>query len=324
MSYQPPFTITSQILKRVSSISERLGEINSDLINNSPMLRKENRIKTIIGTLAIEGNTLTEEQVTAVLEGKNVLGSVKELAEVKGAIKAYEMLPELNPLAIDDLLKAHRFMMQDILHEAGSFRTKSVGIHKGAAVVHIAPQANRVAGLVADLFEWMQHCDHHPLIISTVFHYEFEFIHPFSDGNGRMGRLWQTLILSQWKTLFLSLPLESVIKRYQQQYYTALALADNQANCTVFIEFMLKTIDRTLSKNASVNALENAPVNIKSLKTTDAILAILKRDRLIPRKKIATMLDKDIRTIGRAIKKLQNSGKLKRIGSDKSGHWEVL
>jgi len=291
---------------------------------NSTRLRKQNRIKTITGTLAIEGNTLTEEQITAIVDGKPVMGSARELAEVKGAIQAYESLDSLNADSVDDLLAAHALMMSDVLNNAGVFRNKAVGIHKGKTVHHVAPPAHQVSGLMADLTGWLTQSNDHSLITSNVFHYEFEFIHPFTDGNGRMGRLWQTLILSKWQPLFLSLPLESVIKDNQQDYYQALEQADDEARSTPFVHFMLSVIAQTLAKNASVNAPENAPVNIRDLKTPEAIIALIQQNPQITRQQMADTMAKDLRTIGRSIAKLQQAGKLKRIGSDKAGHWEVM
>ena len=331
MAYQPPFTITTDILNLVAQISQQVGELNASQLNVSPQLRKQNRIKTISGTLAIEGNTLTEEQITAIVEGKPVLGSVRELAEVKGAIAAYDALPTFTPSAINDLLTAHGLMLSDILVNAGEFRSKGVAIHKGGVVHHVAPPGHQVSGLIADLILWLKQTKDHPLIASCVFHYEFEFIHPFADGNGRMGRLWQTLILSKWHPLFISLPLESVIKDHQQAYYHALEQADNQADSTPFIHFMLSVIQQTLAQNASVNASlkesQNAPVNalinLTGLKTPEAILALLSSTPELTRQQVADTLNKDLRTIGRAISKLQQQGKLTRIGSDKTGHWQV-
>jgi len=324
MSYQPPFTITSKIIDLVSQISEKIGEVQRDFSHASPQLRKQNRIKTITGTLQIEGNTLTEGQVSAILEGKHVLATVGELAEVKGAIVAYDALNTLNPLSLDDLLHAHDLMMGEILTNAGRFREKSVGIYKGKEVVHIAPPAHQVSGLMAELIQWLQTTDLHPLISSSIFHYEFEFIHPFIDGNGRMGRLWQTLILSRWKPLFNTLPLESVIKEYQQDYYDVLGQADDLADSTAFIVFMLQAILNTIEQNVPVIVLENVPVNIEYLKTPDAIIELIKSNPNITRKEMAEQIGKDIRTIGRGIKTLQDAGKLKRVGSDKTGHWQIL
>lgn len=323
MRDKPPFTITSDILNLVADISEQVGRLEAGALNASPQLRKQNRIKTITGTLAIEGNTLTEEQVTAIVDGQRVMGSVRELAEVKGAIAAYDALPGLQPHSIDDLLRAHGLMMAEVLISPGAFRNKAVGIHKGGQVQHVAPPAHQVSGLMADLCRWLAQSRDHPLITSSVFHYELEFIHPFSDGNGRMGRLWQTLILSQWHPLFLSLPLESVIRDHQQAYYQALEQADQQAESTPFVHFMLSVISGTLAQNATVNAPVNAPVNVEGLKTPEAILLLLQSDARLTRQQIATILSKDVRTIARAIARLQQAGTLRRIGSDKAGHWEV-
>lgn len=324
MSYQPPFEITPTILNQVSLICEKITELQFNEPLLSPKLRKTNKIKTITGTLQIEGNTLTEEQISAILDGKRVFGSARELAEVQGAIVAYEQLNHFEPASTEDLLKAHALLMGDVLKNAGQFRSQSVGIHRGDKVIHVAPPAHQVSGLMADLLAWLKHSEHHPLISSSVFHYELEFIHPFMDGNGRMGRLWQTLILSRWKPVFQFLPLESIIRDHQQAYYQALAQADNDANATAFITFMLDVILQTIEKNASVNALENVLVNIEEMKTTEAILALIAQNSHITRQKMADKIGKDIRTIGRAIQQLQERGLLKRVGSDKTGHWETL
>lgn len=327
MPYQPPFTISTDILNLVADISLEVGRLDASALNGSPQLRKQNRIKTITGTLAIEGNTLTEEQVTAILDGQRVLGSARELAEVKGAIAAYEALPSLRPDHINDLLAAHGLMMSDVLAHAGAFRTKAVGIHKGNVVHHVAPPAHQVSGLMADLTQWLRQAKDHPLITSSVFHYEFEFIHPFSDGNGRMGRLWQSLILSRWHPVFLSLPLESVIKDHQQQYYQALEQADQQADSTSFIHFMLSVIAQTLRQNALVGAPANAPVStladVGGLKTPDAILALLAANPALTRQQLADRIGKDLRTIARALARLQQAGRIARVGSDKTGRWEI-
>ena len=335
MTKPPPFTINSQIVNLIAKISEQVGGLNASLLNSSPQLRKKNRIKTIAATLAIEGNNLTEEQITAIIAGQKVLGSERELAEVAGAIAAYDALPNLQPHKISDLLKAHNLMMSDILIDAGKFRNKAVGIHKGGKVHHIAPPAHRVAGLMADLVEWLKKSSDHPLITSSVFHYEFEFIHPFTDGNGRLGRLWQTLILSKWHRLFLVLPLESIIKDNQKKYYQALEKADKEGNSTAFIEFMLLAISETLdknmlsknilAKNAPKNTLINAPINapINPQKTPDAILMLIKNNPKITYQQIADILQKNLRTIGRSIALLQKNQKLTRVGSNKSGYWQI-
>ena len=324
MTYSPPFEITPTILNQVGLISEEITQLQFNEQSLSPQLRKTNKIKTITGTLQIEGNTLTEEQVSAILDGKRVLGSARELAEVQGAIVAYEQLKQFDPASTSDLLKAHGLLMGDILKNTGQFRSQSVGIHQGDKVIHVAPSAHQVSGLMADLLRWLKNSEHHPLIASSVFHYEFEFIHPFMDGNGRMGRLWQTLILSRWKPVFQYLPLESIILDHQQAYYQALAQADDDANATAFIRFMLDAILQTIEKSAPVNAPENTLVNIEGMKTTEAILTLVAQNSHITRQEMANKIGKDIRTIGRAIKQLQERGLLKRVGSDKTGHWEKL
>jgi Fic family protein len=242
MIYQPPFDVSSKIIHQISSISEQVGRLDFRSLSVSPQLRKQNRIQTIHSTLAIEGNTLSVEQVSAILDGKRVLGQPREIKEVEGAIRAYEALPSWNPTDINDFLAAHRLLMANILVDAGKFRKGGVGIQKGSQVIHMAPPAKRVPLLMADLMSWVKTSEDHALIKSCVFHYELEFIHPFMDGNGRMGRLWQTSLLGQWNELFYLLPIESVIKDQQARYYLALKESDKAANSTIFIEFMLDII----------------------------------------------------------------------------------
>ena len=221
--YQPPFEITPKIIELISNISEKVGEINS--LQNSPYqikLRKENRIKTIHSSLAIENNSLSLEQITAIIDGKRVLGNPNEITEVKNSIQAYDLLLSLKPYQEKDLLKAHKLMMQGLVDKSGEYRTDDVGVFNGKEVVHLAPPASRVPLLMLDLFKWLKNSDIHPLIKSCVFHYEFEFIHPFQDGNGRMGRLWQTVILKEWKEVFAWLPVETLVKENQKEYYNAL------------------------------------------------------------------------------------------------------
>ena len=204
MSYQPPYTITPKITHLVAQISEAIGGYYAQ---ENLRLHRVNRIQTIRGTLAIEGNTLTTEQVTAVLEGKPVVAPINEVQEVRNALKAYELLDVLDPHKVDDLLKTHATMEAGLIDDAGRFRRGGAGVAAGNQIIHYAPDAERVPYLVDDLFEWLRTTEEHPLIASCVFHYEFEFIHPFADGNGRTGRLWQTLILSRWRPIFKNLPL---------------------------------------------------------------------------------------------------------------------
>lgn len=243
MAYTPPFQITNMNLNLVAEISGLLGRLeitNPGLM--SPQLRRGNRIKTIQASLAIENNTLSLEQVSSVLEGKRVLGLPHEIQEVTNAFKAYEQLPHLSVTSIADLLSAHRLLMYGLGERSGEFRNRGVGIYRGDALIHMAPPAQRVPLLIAELFAWLESSDTHPLIASCVFHYEFEFIHPFSDGNGRMGRLWQTLLLSQWQPLFAYLPVETVIKDQQEAYYQSLSESDRLSEATPFITFMLNAL----------------------------------------------------------------------------------
>lgn len=266
MSY-PPYSITAPVLKGVANIYERLMDLpatdgqKAELL--APRLRKENRIRTIHASLAIENNSLSLEQVTAILEGKRVVAPSRDIKEVKNAIVAYENLGRWHSASLDDLLEAHGMLMGDLVENAGALRITEVGILKGSQVIHVAPPANLVPSHMRKLLDWLKKTDEHPLVASCVFHYEFEFIHPFLDGNGRMGRLWQTLILSEWKSLFAYIPVETVVHDRQQDYYASLGRADSEGEATNFIEFMLDALDQAIiafkkeqeiSRNSSINS----------------------------------------------------------------------
>ena len=247
--YNPPFQSTDEITYLVAEISEQVGRNNvlSEGII-SPHLRRENRIRTIHSSLAIENNTLTLEQVTAIIDGKRVLGNPNEIKEVQNAYAAYELMLQLDPESIDDLLKAHGLMMKDLVKQCGRFRTEPVGVYAGEVLVHMAPPAKFVAPEIKNLFDWYKASPMHPLVKSALFHYEFEFIHPFMDGNGRMGRMWHSLFLGQWKDVFFWLPIEELIQSRQQEYYDALGVADNTADCTPFVTLMLEIIRDSLEE----------------------------------------------------------------------------
>jgi Fic family protein len=239
----PPFTISPAILSLVAEIAGEVGRLGAlSGQGGIPKLRRENRIRTIHASLAIENNTLTLDQVTAVIAGKRVLGKPSEIQEVKNAFAAYEAMTEWSSHSVKDLLAAHRLLMVGLVDDAGRFRSRAVGIAQGGRVVHLAPPADRVTGLIKDLLAWLKRTDTHPLVASCVFHYELEFIHPFADGNGRMGRLWQTLILSRWNPLFAFLPVETVIRDRQADYYRVLGACDKAGNSTTFIEFLLAAL----------------------------------------------------------------------------------
>ncbi len=248
-SYKPPFHMTDKMTSQIAMISEQVGRIavlQEGAIN--PHLRRENRIRTIHSSLAIEHNSLSLEQVTAILDGKRVLGNPNEIKEVQNAYEAYELALRLNPASIDDLLMAHKLMMNGLVPESGRFRSGGVGVFDGDVLVHMAPPAQFVPEHIQNLFAWYAQSELHPLIKSAIFHYEFEFIHPFADGNGRMGRMWHSLLLGKWKELFFWLPIEELIQSRQQEYYDALGTADKQVDSAGFVEFMLEIILDSLTE----------------------------------------------------------------------------
>jgi Fic family protein len=250
-TYQPPYTITPEILNRVAAISEVIGRLTVLTDQARALrLRRINRIRTIQGSLAIEGNTLSEAQITAILDGKRVIAPPREVQEVRNALAAYELFDTWRPEAEENLLEAHRILMSGLIDAAGIYRHGGVGVMAGQQVIHMAPPADRVPHLMADLLRWLADTDAHPLIASAVFHYEFEFIHPFADGNGRMGRLWQSLILSHWNPLFADIPVESLIFVHQTKYYQALQESTLKTDSAPFIAFMLQMILDTLTASA--------------------------------------------------------------------------
>lgn len=254
LSMKPPYDISPKILKLITAISEKIGEVNANyLTKQSPQLRKQNRIKTIHSSLQIEGNTLTEEQITALIENKRVIGPEKEVLEVLNAIRVYEKLEEYKLDSDKSFLKAHQELMKGLIESAGKYRKQGVGIMKGSKVEHIAPPYENVPHLMKDLFEYVKDPEELTLIKSCVFHYEMEFIHPFLDGNGRMGRLWQTLILMSEYPVFEFLPFETLISQTQNEYYQALAMSDKSGKSTFFIEYMLEVIDKSLGNLLNYN-----------------------------------------------------------------------
>lgn len=245
---KPPFTLNAKMLRLCTEIARSLGRLEGlHVAKPEPKLRKSNRVRTIQASLAIEGNTLALDQVTAILEGKRVIGPSREILEVQNAIKAYDQITSYNPHSAKSLKEAHGILMRDLVEDAGKWRTKNVGIFQGDKVAHAAPQAKRVSDLMDQLFAFVKgDKETHPLILSAVFHYELEFIHPFSDGNGRIGRLWQTTLLTKFHPIFEFTPLESVIRNRQEAYYQALGLSDKAADASPFIEYSLETISEAL------------------------------------------------------------------------------
>ncbi len=252
---KPPYEITAGILKYIASISEKIGEVNAKYLNKtSPQLRKQNKIKTIHSSLQIEGNTLSEQQVTAIIDNKKVAGPKKDILEVVNAVEVYNNLSIYNPTSQKSFLSAHKILMKDLITDPGKYRKQGVGIVKGSKLKHLAPSFQNVPYLMKDLFNYVKKGEEITLIKSCVFHYEMEFIHPFMDGNGRMGRLWQTVLLMMEYPVFEFLPFETLISKTQKEYYKALAVSDSQGQSTIFIQYMLSVIDKSLSTLLDYNS----------------------------------------------------------------------
>ena len=267
--YQPPHAITPAIVNLIARVSEIVGRLNV-LIDTSKnlQLRRINRVRTIHGSLAIEGNTLSEDQITAILDGKRVIAPPREILEVRNAIAAYDIFGQWRPEAEETLLEAHRILMAGLLNEAGIYRSGGVGVMAGGRVIHMAPPANRVPALMRDLLQWLATSELHPLITSSVFHYELEFIHPFADGNGRMGRLWQTLILTRWNPLFADIPVESLVHKHQAEYYRVLQESTDRTDSALFIEFMLGVVLDAVTASAPQVTPQVTPQVRRLLETT--------------------------------------------------------
>lgn len=326
--YKPPFTLSAKAVSMIADIAAQMERFSMRMEQSDAIrLRKANRIKTIHSSLAIEGNHLLESEVADIIEGKTVVAPIREIQEVKNAIRVYEEFERLNPFSMDDLLRAHGLMMSALTDDAGHFRKGGVGVYSERGLVHMAPPADRVDLLMSDLFGWLKNADDHLLVRSCVFHYEFEFIHPFIDGNGRMGRLWQSLILSRWYPAFAHLPVENMVYSNQQAYYDAIAQSTQQGESGPFIEFMLGEIQSSVHAhkgeplNASVNASVNAPAKIT--KTQTAIIGILKGNCHATYDELAASIGVNRTTIMRNIAALKVNGILVRIGEDKNGYWKV-
>ena len=291
--YQPPFHITGKITSLIGDICEQIGRIA--ILHKgavSPRLRRANRIRTIHSSLAIEQNTLSLDQVTAILDGKRILGNPVEIKEVLNAYEAYELMLALDPASTDDLLKAHRLMMQGLIPENGKYRSGGVGVFSKDKLIHLAPPAHLVPEHMQNLFAWYQKSDLHPLIRSAVFHYEFEFIHPFADGNGRMGRLWHTLLLGRWKEIFFWLPVEDLIRERQQEYYDALGTADKEADSTGFAELMLGIIRDSLEKLTEAGESDQASAQVSDQVTAPVTDQVSEQNQL-PVERLLSALGND-------------------------------
>lgn len=342
--YTPPFKITSKILNLVAEISAKIERYAMLLEQDTELrLHTANRIKTIHSSLAIEGNALTEGQVRDIINGKNVVAPLREIQEVRNAIATYDIFPTLNPFDEKDLLRAHGTMMHALVDNPGRWRNGGVGVFGEQGCVHLAPPAERVPVLMSDLFGWLKNADDHLLIRSCVFHYEFEFIHPFMDGNGRTGRLWQSLILSQLHPLFAHLPVENMVFSNQHAYYDAITASTAAGESTPFIEFMLGGILATLTKHqgeertdidANASPLERefgiifgnqfgTKFGIKFGDNDMRVLLLLNSNPTFSSQKIADRLEITKRAVEKIIKRMRENCVLERIGSNKSGYWKI-
>lgn len=315
---QPPFEITNKIIGLVADIAELVGRLNSatNRLSTSPMLRRSNRIRTIHGSLAIEQNTLSLEQVTAILNGKHVLAPPKDIAEVKNAYEIYDRLDELNPYSVDDLLIAHGIMTRGLVEEARVFRTHPVGVVDGEGrILHFGTLPQYVPDLVMNLLDWVKNSNLHMLIRSCVFHYEFELIHPFSDGNGRIGRLWHTLLLSQWNSAFAWLPVESIIYSRQREYYNVINASNEVGESTVFIEFMLSAIKAALLEVTDIHDRHTDIVLFRQ----DKIETYLKAHEYIMNADVRELCNVSAATANRILSTMVRDGKI--VKAHKGKYW---
>ena len=273
----PPFKITNDILNLVYEIGELVGKISAEKeFEKNLTLRKENRIKTIYSSLAIEQNTLTLEQVTDVINGKRVLAPLKDIKEVQNAYEIYERLEELNENSMKDLLLAHKIMTSELIKESGRFRSKNAGVYQGEKLIHMGTLPEYIPELINNLFLWLKNSKEHPLIKAAVFHYEFEFIHPFQDGNGRIGRLWHSLILSKWKKFFAWLPIESLVQKYQKEYYIVINNSNKDGESTEFILFMLEIIKETLIELVETQKMTDKVIDKMTDKNKERVKLLMK------------------------------------------------
>ena len=317
---KPPFEITNSILDKITEIAELVGHVNATSgLSANPTLRRANRIRTIYSSLAIEQNTLSLEQVTAVLSGKRVLAPPKDIAEVKNAYEIYEMLDSLNPYSVDDLLNAHGIMTRGLVEESGCFRSGPVGVvDKQGHIPHFGTLPDYVPGLVTELLDWVRDSDFHMLIKSCVFHYELELIHPFADGNGRIGRLWHTLLLAQWKPMFAWLPVESIIHDRQEEYYCAINRSNFEGESTIFVEFMLSAIQETLTEAAQTGGSEATDVL-----RWEQIEGFLQKNGAVTNADVRRMFRVSPSTANRILTKLSDAGKIRRIRVGRSWGYTI-
>ena len=318
----PPFKITNEILNFVYEIGELVGKISAEKeFKKNLTLRRENRIKTIYSSLAIEQNTLTLEQVTDVINGKRVLAPPKDIKEVQNAYEIYERLEELNENSVKDLLLAHKIMTSELIKESGRFRSKNAGVYQGDKLIHMGTLPEYIPELINNLFLWLKKSEEHPLIKAAVFHYEFEFIHPFQDGNGRIGRLWHSLILSKWKKFFAWLPIESLVQKCQKEYYIAINNSNRDGESTEFILFMLKIIKETLIELIEIQKSTDKATDKATDKNKEKIKSLIEyldQNNSINNKEAQNLLNISESAAKRFLNKLVKENILEAVGEYKA------
>ena len=316
MAYEPSFERTDVIDALCMEIAELVGMLSPQApLSTSPTLRRELRIRTIYSSLVIEGNKLDERAVSAIIDGKRVLGDRRDILEVENAGAAYDLIPSLDPYSVEELLRVHRVMMDGLVPDAGRFRSGNVGVFNGGTLIHAGSPAACVPEVMGGIFEWLRATRMHPLLASCVFHFEFEFCHPFSDGNGRMGRLWHTLLLSRWRPVLAWVPIESAIRRRQADYYEALALSGANGSCESFVEFMLEAIREAILPYARPESAADAE--------RARALAFLRDNPQSTVTQLSQYLVRSKRSAERTVAQLKEEGSLERQGSPRSGVWVV-
>lgn len=320
----PPFIISSDAINLIAEISSLLERYIIAMEGDYGVkLRKVNRIKTIHSSLAIEGNTLSEDDVADIINGKKIVAPIRQVVEVKNAIKVYDAYRSLNPFSEKDLLKAHGIMMEALTDDAGRYRNGGVGVYGEKGLIHMAPPAKMVPQLIGNLMEWLNESKDHLLIRSCVFHYEFEFIHPFSDGNGRMGRLWQSLILGRLNPVFEHIPVENMVFANQENYYNAIYESTKSGQSGPFIDFMLREIRNTIIKYKRIEKVPDKVLDKVPNKTQMMIVRLLMESPRMTSTQLAEKIGISSRGVVKAIQSLKRQGILERVGSNKSGMWKV-
>ena len=324
MTYEPRFTITPKILGNMMEITEAITRMRNDC-RETVRLRRINRLRSLQSSLAIEGNSLSLDEVTAIVDGRLISGPEDEIREIMNANTAYEMIDSVDPYSMEDLLKLHGIMMDGLVEDTGRLRTGYEGVFDGEGnCIHLAPGPNMVPGLLKQLLQWTKDSEYPMILKSCVFHYEFEYIHPFEDGNGRMGRLWQTILLSRHDRAFELIPVESMIRSYQNEYYEALAKSNSSGDCTQFIEFMTEMILRSIRKSIKESLKENTSIEDEMTVNEMRLYSIIRDGHYEDIEQAAGLMKVSVPTLNRCLRSLKENGVIRKIGNRKTGKWIIV